>query len=137
MATKKKKEYSVFDKRDLYETKVKPLSDELVKMCSILNIPVYVCIATKNDEDGTMYEQDGVPAYACRFTLQDDWFTKFINIGLGFETIRKEEISALRDPDAYTEESIRDAGHSPDSDEFVDNADAMDILDDILKKGKK
>lgn len=62
----------VYDKSEVYEKKIKPLINELVNVCSINRIPLYVTVAPVNTETGTTYHNDGVMTGSREIHLYDD-----------------------------------------------------------------
>ena len=80
-----------FNKEHEYKQKIEPLITELVKLCTIYNIPMYVTCCTSNTDKKTEYKNSCVGAEVHNLNLTDDNIQKHICIQLGFDTIFRSE----------------------------------------------
>ncbi len=80
-----------FDKAATYKSKIEPLIQELVKQCTVHNIPMFVTCCVKNTPDGAEYKNQCVPPDAYGLNLSDDNIQKHLCIQLGFDTIYRSE----------------------------------------------
>jgi len=116
------KNITPFDKKADFEENILPTLTDLVRRCTALNIPIYICAAVKNDENKTTYVQDGVSPFVAGLTLADDWYVKMLNVTLGFETIRKEDMTAFNRGEVYDDEQVRGSETGFEPDEYLDTA---------------
>ena len=89
---KKKKAISVFDKKDVYEQEIAPIVKELLRACSINDVPVFVSCCVANSEEKAEYKHEMLAPEVRNLKLSDDLFMKFTAVTLGFETVLKNEI---------------------------------------------
>lgn len=66
------KQIDTFDKTDVYEKTLKPLINEIVNVCSINRIPLFITVAPSNNEKETKYYNDGVLTGSREIHLYDD-----------------------------------------------------------------
>lgn len=85
------KPITVFDKAAAYKANIEPLVAELVKMCTVHNIPMYVTCCIANDAQGSEYKSQAVSADAHGLNLTDDNIQKHLCIRLGFDTVYRSE----------------------------------------------
>lgn len=91
-------EITPFAKYSIYQSKIEPLINELVKLCTIHKIPMYVTCCVANDETGSDFKNNGVGADVLNLNLTDDNIQKHMCIQLGFDTVyRSEEIFDFED----------------------------------------
>ena len=116
------------DLTEKYKAHIAPLMRALCKECSIYGIPMYACVAVKNDENGTVYEQEGVSAITNGLTLKDDWFVKMVNVSLGFDTVLREDTTVVHN--AEEDVDRHRTGWETDSERFMDVAGVVAEEDD-------
>lgn len=75
-----------FDKKDDYKESVKPVVDQLKKLCIQKNIPFFFCACVKNTEDNSEYEKELFSGLANGLNLNKDFFPDFIKVTAGFKT---------------------------------------------------
>lgn len=80
-----------FDKDAVYKSKIEPAVTELVKLCTIYGIPMYITCCVSNDATGTEYRNNCVSAETRGLNLTDDNIQKHLCIQLGFDTIYRSE----------------------------------------------
>ena len=80
-----------FDKDEVYKQKIEPLINEIVKLCTIYNIPMYISCCVANDEEYTEYKNNCVSAETRDLNLADDNIQKYLCIQLGFDTVYRSE----------------------------------------------
>ncbi|MBR2301766.1 MAG: hypothetical protein IKA41_07445 [Bacteroidaceae bacterium] len=72
-----------FDKSQEYRSEVYPIIRELIKICSLRDIPMFVSCCIQNDESGTVYKHSSVTADTHGLTLSKDFFPDFALVTLG------------------------------------------------------
>lgn len=65
--------------------------EELLDICQLNGIPMFVCIVTDNNEEGTKYYNQLYSAKAHAIDLTDDQIAKHILIANGFKAVPKRE----------------------------------------------
>lgn len=65
--------------------------EELLDICQLNGIPMFVCIVTDNSEEGTKYYNQLYSAKAHAIDLTDDQIAKHILIANGFKAVPKRE----------------------------------------------
>lgn len=85
------KEITPFNKTSLYKENIAPLIQELVKQCTIYNIPMYASFCVSNTANGTKYENHCVAPDSHNLNLTDDNIQKHLCIQLGFDVIYRSE----------------------------------------------
>lgn len=80
-----------FDKASVYKQKIEPLINEIVKLCTIHDIPMYITCCVSNSEEGSEYKNNCVSAETRGLNLADDNIQKHLCIQLGFDTIYRSE----------------------------------------------
>jgi hypothetical protein len=80
-----------FDKSAAYKSHIEPLVTELVRQCTIYNIPMFVTCCVRNDETKTEFKNQAVAPDAHELNLADDNIQKHMCIQLGFDTIYRSE----------------------------------------------
>lgn len=80
-----------FNKEHIYKTQIECLVDELVKLCTIHNLPMFFSCCVKNDENSSTYIRQCVPADAHGVNLTDDEIQKHVCLQLGFDTIYRHD----------------------------------------------
>lgn len=81
-----------FDKTRIYTEQIEPIIDNLIKMCTIHNVPIFITCCTQNDEEKTTYERHSVPADAHNLNLTNDEIQKHLCLQLGFDTIYRNDV---------------------------------------------
>ncbi len=66
---------TVYDKVNLFNEKIRPLVDEIVKACGAENIPFVFAAAVKNTESKTYYEKAGELPKMAERNLTEDYLT--------------------------------------------------------------
>lgn len=85
------KEITPFNKTSLYKENIAPLIQELVKQCTIYNIPMYASFCVSNTANGTKYENHCVAPDSHSLNLTDDNIQKHLCIQLGFDVVYRSE----------------------------------------------
>ena len=75
-----------FDK-SAYKANIEPLINELVKQCTVYDIPMFVTCCILNRESGSDYKNQAVTADARGLNLADDNIQKHMCLQLGFDTV--------------------------------------------------
>ena len=76
-----------FDKSATYKSTIEPLVQELIKQCTVHNIPTFITCCISNDENGSEYRNQAVTPDAHGINLADDNIQKHICLQLGFDTV--------------------------------------------------
>lgn len=76
-----------FDKSAVYKSHIEPLVAELMKQCTIYNIPMFVTCCVTNNENGSDYKNQCVAPDSHGLNLTDDNIQKHMCIQLGFDTV--------------------------------------------------
>lgn len=76
-----------FDKSSAYKSHIEPLVTELVKQCTVYNIPMYITCCIANDGNGSTYKNQAVTPDAHGLNLADDDIQKHMCLQLGFDTV--------------------------------------------------
>lgn len=80
-----------FDKTSEYKTHIEPLINNLMKQCTIYNIPMFVTCCTRNTAEGSEYKNQAVTPDTHGLNLTDDNIQKHIGLLLGFDVIYRAE----------------------------------------------
>jgi len=78
------KDRSVYDKKSVYQHKIRPLLKELLLICNDNSIPVFIDMAIANDKDGTTYETEFHSSGSYGIYLHDDVLYKYALVKNGF-----------------------------------------------------
>lgn len=65
--------------------------EELLDICQLNGIPMFVCIVTDNSEEGTKYYNQLYSAKAHAIALTDDQIARHILIANGFKPVPKRD----------------------------------------------
>ena len=84
--------YTQFDKTEIYETEIIKKVQELLRECNKEQIPVFISVAVKNDDEGTEYRNDMFASATNNIFLKDDFFPNFVNVTNGFRTVPPAKI---------------------------------------------
>ena len=84
--------YTEFNKTDIYENEIEKKIYELLRLCNKEQLPVFVSVAVKNDEEGTLYKNEMFASATNNIFLKDDFFPNFVNVTNGFRTIPPAKI---------------------------------------------
>lgn len=80
-------ESSIFNKDEVYQSTIAPLVDQLVKMCAIYDIPVFIAACTANDNVSSTYHYDGISPEGLNLELSNDFFGKMLCVTRGFDVV--------------------------------------------------
>lgn len=80
-----------FDHKKEYHDQIKPHVEELKRLCQLYHMPMFVAVATANEDGKTDYEYEAVLAMARR-RLSDERISKFMFSFHGFETKMPKEV---------------------------------------------
>lgn len=76
-----------YDKTAVFEKQVKPLLDQLERICRDRCIPFYATFAIANDKDGTVYENISNGALPMGIELKDDRLVEHLKIAAGWQAM--------------------------------------------------
>ena len=76
-----------FDKTSVYESLIEEKVNELRRLCGQENIPMFITICLKNNENDTEYVNKAITPVTQGYTLKNDIITKCIDVSLGFDVI--------------------------------------------------
>lgn len=76
-----------FDKSAAYKANIEPLVQELMKQCTVHDIPMFVTCCITNTESGSEYKNQAVTPDAHGLNLADDNIQKHMCLQLGFDTV--------------------------------------------------
>lgn len=85
-----KKELTIFDKEKEFNDECKLLLDELVQKCRESQIPFFFSAAIKNDEEETIYINDGVMTGSSGIVLLNDQIKRHMAVAGGFIAVPKQ-----------------------------------------------
>lgn len=85
--TETDKPVTPFNKEDVYKEQIEPLINELMKKCTIYNIPMFVTCCVSNNDKGSEYKNQAVTPDTHGLNLADDNIQKHIGLLLGFDVI--------------------------------------------------
>lgn len=74
-----------YNSEKLYTDEIKPLLNQIKKICVTNNLPFISCVATANNDTKTTYRYDGVLTGTLGVTLSDNKFAKHLCIANGFD----------------------------------------------------
>jgi len=77
----------MYDKREEYESEIKPQLDKLKRLCIKHQLPFFFAACVANNEKESVYEKDIYSGLAKGLDLKQDYFPDFVKITLGFETV--------------------------------------------------
>lgn len=86
---------TVFDKTDIYENEVLPIVEHLRMVCSKNEIPMFLTIAVKNDDNGTVYKNEMISAVSAGIHLKNEHLVNHVNVMNGFDTVPKKEFDTF------------------------------------------
>lgn len=99
-----------FNKEKEFEKDCKPILDKLRLICSLYDIPFFWTACVKNDEKGSVYQNEIVGNLSRGINLKDDQISKHISVCMGFDTVPKKnnfevdlEQSNIKDPNKKEE----------------------------------
>ncbi|MBQ2184987.1 MAG: hypothetical protein II399_10160 [Lachnospiraceae bacterium] len=97
-----------FDFTEIYKSKIEPKIDEIIKLCTVFKIPIFVTVCTKNTPTKSHYENYSVSPDTREVVLADDNIQKHLCITLGFDTIYRadEEFNFDSDADVATNDDF-------------------------------
>ena len=87
---KEEKEYTIFDKTDIYNEEIQPILDKLDIVCKANKIPYFFTACVKNDETESEYRNEGNLCGSNEFVLKTDKITDFFRILCGFKLETKQ-----------------------------------------------
>lgn len=76
-----------FDKKKEYEAQIRNLVKELKQACNKAQIPMFFAACVSNDHADSEYELELLSPKICDKTLTKDWFCRFVDVTLGFDTV--------------------------------------------------
>ena len=122
-----KKNITVYNKTDFFESEIKKKLDEVVFLCGIHKIPFFYAACPRNDEEnGTLYVSDVVGAAGREVILVDDRISKHICVAAGFDVVPSrndvgEELMDLGGDNQY--DDADDPGFEGDLNSLLDDYD--------------
>lgn len=84
--------YTEYDKTDVYNSEILEKVQELLKVCNKEQIPAFISLAVKNDEEKTEYVNEMFPSATNNIFLKNDYFPNFVNVINGFRTVPPQKI---------------------------------------------
>lgn len=78
-------ENKIYDKQDVFTSKIKPLMSQLAEVCTKEEVPFFCCVATGNNKTQTQYETVALNPAAMGFRVADDRFVEHLKVQAGFE----------------------------------------------------
>ena len=84
--------YTEFDKEGIYGVEIEKKIFELLRLCNKEQLPIFISVAVKNDEEGTLYKNEMFASATNNIFLKDDFFPNFVNVTNGFRTIPPAKI---------------------------------------------
>ena len=80
-----------FNKKNTYDEKVKPILNELAKVCDEEEIPFFFTAAVENNDNDTVYKSEVRISEIYGYSLTVDQIAKHTNVTKGFMTVPKEQ----------------------------------------------
>jgi hypothetical protein len=69
-----------YDATKTYKNKIAPLVEQIKQICAVEKIPFFFTCATKNSEEGTTYESDGILTGSFEINLKEDNFPPILGV---------------------------------------------------------
>lgn len=85
-------ETTYYDRKSIYEEKVKPLVNQIEEICRLNGIPFFFTAAVKNSADGTEYVNKAMTALPMNIYLKDDKLVEHVKVSAGFEVVVPDHI---------------------------------------------
>ena len=91
---KEKKDITDFDKKALFNKEIKPLLDEIYKLCYLNEIPMYYCFAIKGDNNKGIntYHTNALIPESFNMVTEDERFKDYFRYNQGINTDEKKDI---------------------------------------------
>lgn len=121
----KQKKITTYDKTELYNTKVAPEVEKIRVTCAAGKLPFFFSSAVKNDEEGTVYKNEGVLTGSFGIDLKEDHFENFLGVLHGGKVVFD-----AGDPDVSAEERVaylQDASFE-DDEPVIQGGEMTDIM---------
>lgn len=115
----KQKKITTYDKTELYNTKVAPEVEKIRVTCAAGKLPFFFSSAVKNDEEGTVYKNEGVLTGSFGIDLKEDHFENFLGVLHGGKVVfdagdpdvsAKERVAYLQDASFEDDEPVIPGG---------------------------
>ena len=84
--------YTEYDKEEIYEKELMEKIQEILRICNKEQLPIFISVAVKNDENKTKYVNEMFPSATNDIFLKDDYFPNFVNVINGFRTVPPSKI---------------------------------------------
>lgn len=81
-----------FNKKETFEKEIASKLQELAQLCNYHQIPFFAAICVANNGKETEYVSEMISPAITGCELTDDRFPKYVNIGLGFDTVPSNEL---------------------------------------------
>ena len=105
---------TVFDAEKLYDRDIRPLVDEIKKICIMNKVPFFVTTVVKSTTRETKYEMDGILTGSTDIHLKDDRFERLLMVCRG----------------AKVKPVYKDAIENEGAMEYIDSIVEVDPVDD-------
>lgn len=79
--------FTIYDKKDVFDKQMKPVLDELVSICRNHKIPFFYTACVANDDEHSEYRSDVVSPVGYDVILSDDKISKHIGVTAGFDVV--------------------------------------------------
>ena len=80
-----------FNKEEFYNEEIEKRVIELKQICAREKLPMFICICTQNDKNGTIYKKDMISPTTHGIELKENLIPKFVDVTLGFETVQPRQ----------------------------------------------
>lgn len=84
------KELTIYDKEEEFKEEIKPIIQELMKLCATHQIPCFVTCAVKNNEKGTKYISDMHSPITNKIELKENQIVNMANVLNGFDVVAND-----------------------------------------------
>lgn len=84
--------YTEYNKEEVYEKELMEKIQEILRICNKEQLPIFISVAVKNDENKTKYVNEMFPSATNDIFLKDDYFPNFVNVINGFRTVPPSKI---------------------------------------------
>lgn len=98
--TNPEKPITPFNKTATFQENIAPIIEDLVKQCTIHNVPMFLTCAVTNNAKDTKYVRQIVSPDTRDLNLTNDEIQKHLCIQLGFDTIYRQEVEFIEDAEA-------------------------------------
>lgn len=97
-----------YDKKEEYKKNCVKLVDELCNTCTRLGIPIFISAAVENNDNETIYQNDGYMAGSSSIVLHDDKFGMYVMVAGGNCKVVSDEEDMVLDESYFDNYEMSD-----------------------------